>query len=185
MKPKKVTSYPDQGYPSIHELTCERRDFLRRLVVGAVSVGVGSRLLAACTPTSEGLVGHVVGSELITVRLPGEGTAGVYLSDWYGGYLVYRVVFTTYSEQLAGYYQVQPSMGLQVAGGVLSTHSCSDMWVAETVREMEGAIKDAFVAHHRDVTGDLESEIHTLSLEVVSCESTDMPDGGADMPDYP
>ena len=64
MKPRKLDSYPPQSYPGIDRYRCERREFLRKVVLGAVSVGLcaalagyGPALLASYQRTHSRLVG--------------------------------------------------------------------------------------------------------------------------------
>jgi hypothetical protein len=177
MARKRVESKPEPGYPNLSQYTCERRQFLRKLALGALAAGVGGRVLAACTSTSdiEGRPGT-----LHTVRLPGEGFASAYMS--YDEYLRYSVTFTTYSEALAEAYRGSDSEGLVVCSGVLSGSSCAE--IESSHAAIRDALRSALESHYLETHADEGAGIHTLTFHVEECE-TALIGGDIEEPGYP
>ena len=177
---KKVKVAARQGYPSLSQYVCERRQFLRKLALGAVTLGVGSRVLPACTSTG-GITGNPDPRTLHTVRMPGEGFASAYIS--YDSYLRYAVTITSYNEALAAYLASPESDGLVVTGAALNGTACEDY--DGPLGALEARILSALDAHYFDLFADEGPGIESVLLEVDHCEYSPL-DGGIDEPSpYP
>jgi hypothetical protein len=177
MARKRVESTPEPGYPSLSQYTCERRQFLRNLALGALAAGVGGRVLAACTSTSdiEGRPGT-----LHTVRLPGEGFASAYLG--FDDYLRYFVSFTTYDPALAEHYRSNDTEGIVALSGVLSASSCEE--IERSHAAISDALRSALESHYFETHADDGAGIHELTFHVEECE-TAMIGGDIEEPGYP
>jgi hypothetical protein len=177
------------GYPNLSQFVCGRRRFLRTLTLGAVSLGVGSRLLSACTE-STGIVGSTrrdgesredPEADLHNVRLPESGFASAYLShatDPGGGnedFLHYAVSFSTYNERLAHYYRDAVEETLAMLAEGLYGHTCHHVENQPTL--IEDKIRDILERHYTDIHGHEEPLIHTLLLIVDYCEHYTVPAG--------
>ncbi len=177
MARKRVQTAAEPGYPNIAQYACERRQFLRKLALGALTLGVGGRVLAACTSTS-GIEGRP--GTLHTVRLPGEGFASAYIG--FDDYLRYFVSFTTYSEAFAEYFRSGDSEGLVVLAGVLSGSSCEE--IEGSPAAVRGALRSALESHYFETFADDGAGIHELTFHVEECE-TAMIGGDIEEPGYP
>ncbi len=177
MARKRVESTSQPGYPNLSQYTCERRQFLRKLALGALAAGVGGRVLAACTSTS-GIEGRP--GTLHTVRLPGEGFASAYIG--FDDYLRYSVTFTTYNEALAEHYRSSDSEGLMVLSGVLSGSSCEE--IESSPAAVRGALRTALETHYFETYAGDGAGIHELTFHVEECE-TAMIGGDIEEPGYP
>jgi len=173
---KKVETASDEGYPSLSQYVCERRQFLRKLALGAVALGVGSRVLSACTSTG-GITGNPDPRTLHTVRLPGEGFASAYIS--FDHYLRYSVTITTYNEALAVYFRSPESEALTVMAAALSGTTCEDY--DRPLGSLEARLLSALDDHYFGLFADDGPGIETADLLVETCE-TAMMDGGMDEP---
>jgi hypothetical protein len=163
--PRRVESISEPGYPSLGEYACGRRQFLRKLGLGALAVGAG-RLLAACE-SSRGISGHAVPGELFTVRLPEEGSASAYLG--YDEYMRFSVTLSTYDEEMAGYFRGTRLDALEIVTRLFDGLSCSDF--ETSLRSIERSVRDALEAHHTEVRGDTGASIHSLEIAVETCET--------------
>ncbi|MBW2263046.1 MAG: twin-arginine translocation signal domain-containing protein [Deltaproteobacteria bacterium] len=176
-KPQRSAHHP--GYPALSDVTCGRRQFLGKLAVGAVALGVGSRLLAACTSTS-GIDGRPNPGTLHTVRLPGEGFASAYIG--FDDYLRYFVSFTTYNEAFAEYFRSSDSEGLVVLSGVLNESTCEE--IESSPGTIQRALLAALESHYFETFVDDGAGIHELTFHVEECE-TAMIAGDIEEPGYP
>ncbi|MBW2263047.1 MAG: twin-arginine translocation signal domain-containing protein [Deltaproteobacteria bacterium] len=177
---KRVDTTSGQGYPSLSQYVCERRQFLRKLALGAVTLGLGSRVLSACTSTG-GIIGNPDPRTLHTVRLPGEGFASAYIS--FDNYLRYSVTITTYNEALAVYFRSPESEGLTVMAMALSATTCEDY--DGPLGSIEAALQAALEEHYFDLFADEGPGLETVQLLVETCEFAAM-DGGMEEPSpYP
>jgi len=179
MARKRVESTVEPGYPNLSQYRCERRQFLRKLALGALAAGVGGRILSACTSTGD-ITGNPNPRTLHTVRLPGEGFASAYMS--YDEYLRYSVTFTTYNEAFAEAYRGSDSEGLVVCSGVLSGSSCVE--IESSPAAIRAALRSALETHYLETYADDGAGIHELSLHVEECE-TAMMAGDIEEPGYP
>jgi hypothetical protein len=179
-RPKRVASEPGPGYPSLEGYACERRGFLRRLFIGAVTLGVGSRALSACT-SSVSIDGGREDPELLTVRLPGAGFASAYLNP--DEYVRFAVTFTTYNEALAAYFRSHESEGLAVMSNALSPFHCTDFGSRMTAARaaLAAALEDHYLSLHDD-EGRL---VNSLDLVVDTCEYAPPIGGVMEDPGYP
>ncbi|MBW2263045.1 MAG: hypothetical protein JRG91_13790 [Deltaproteobacteria bacterium] len=178
MARKRVESTPEPGYPNLLQYVCERRQFLRKLALGVLTVGVGGRVLAACTSTN-GIDGRP--GTLHTVRLPGEGFASAYIS--FDNYLRYSVTITTYNEALAVYFRSPESDGLSVMAVALSGTTCEDF--SGPLGSVEAALQAALEEHYFGLFADEGPGIETAQLHVETCEIAAM-DGVMEEPSpYP
>jgi hypothetical protein len=173
---KRVEQATDQGYPSLSQYTCERRQFLRRLALGALAAGVGGRLLAACTSTDD-ITGNPDPRTLLTVRLPAEGFASAYIS--WDHYLRYAVTITTYNEALAAYLRGPESEALTVMASALSDTTCEDY--EGSLGGIEARLLAALEGHYFGLFADDGPGIESASLAIETCETAPL-DGGVDEP---
>ncbi len=173
---KRVETASDQGYPSLTQYVCERRQFLRKLALGAVALGVGSRVLPGCTSTG-GITGSPDPRTLHTVRLPGDGFASAYIS--YDHYLRYCVTITTYNEALAVYFRSPESEALTVMAAALNDTTCTDY--EGPLGSLESRLLGALEEHYFGVFADDGPGIEQATLLVETCETAPM-DGGIDEP---
>jgi len=173
---KRVETASDQGYPSVSQYRCERRQFLRRLALGALAAGVGGRILSACTSTGD-ITGNPDPRTLHTVRLPGEGFASAYIS--WGHYLRYSLTITTYNEALAATFRDPGSEALTVMASALSDTTCEDY--AGSLGWLEARLLAALEEHYFGVFADDGTGIESAALAIESCETAPM-DGGVDEP---
>ena len=176
MARKRVESKEQPGYPNLAQYACERRQFLRKLALGALAVGVGSRVLG-CT-SSRGISGQP--GTLHTVRLPGEGFASAYMT--HDEYLRYCVTFTTYNEAFAETYRTSESEGLVALSAVLSGSSCVE--IESSPGDVRRALRAALETHYGETYSDDGPGIHELTLHVEECE-TAMMAGDIEEPGYP
>jgi hypothetical protein len=181
-KPHRVLTDQADRYPDLEQFAVDRRAFLRKLAIGAVGLGVGGRILAACTSTT-GISGTAQTPELYEVRLPGSGFSGAYLR--YDDYLEYAVVITTYSEQLASFYRSTESIGLDAVSAVLSVYQCHELEDMALRPSIRAELVDALSGRYREEGGDPLSEVHTLQLLIESCEYVGAMDGGMSLPMWP
>ena len=179
MARKRVESTPEPGYPNLLQYACERRQFLRKLALGALTLGVGGRVLAAGTATS-GIDGRPNPGTLHTVRLPGEGFASAYIG--FDDYLRYFVSFTTYNEAFAEYFRSSDSEGLVVLTGVLGGSSCDE--IESSPGTIRSAIRSALESHYFETFADEGAGVHELTFHVEECE-TAMIGGDIEEPGYP
>ncbi len=182
-RPVKAKDRSGQAYPTLEQFACERREFLQRLALGAISIGVGGRLLSACTSTTE-LSGIVPEPDLFAIRLPAEGFASAYLGRG-SEYLRFAVRLTTENEALASYYRAAEAEGTGVASGAIAPFSCSEVADPAMQATIQASLIQALDANYDASVDDPGPRIRTLSLEVESCEYIGGPDGGVDMPEYP
>jgi hypothetical protein len=184
-KPKKLDRYPEQSYPSLDQAMCDRRGFLRRMIVGAAAATVGGRILAACTSTTD-ISGALPEGELHTVRLPGEGLGGAYVrpDGWeYDAYVTFAVTFTTRDRTLADLFREDETTGLGVCSATLSSYTCPEI---ETNREaVASSIRAALEDGFREMTGREGGGILSLELMVDSCQGLEGPGGVVEEPYYP
>lgn len=179
-KPRRVETTPEPGYPSLEGYACERRGFLRKLFMGAVSLGVGSRVLAGCESTTD-IDGSTTHPDLHTVRLPGEGFGSAYLG--WEEYVRFAVTFTTYNEALAAYYRSHEPEGLSALILGLASYTCSDFTgtMRDVRRNMAVALEDHYLSIHDD-DGPL---VESLQMIVDTCEYSTPIGGAMEDPHYP
>jgi hypothetical protein len=175
--PRPLRSASSPGYPSLSDAPCGRRQFLRRLAVGAVSLGVGSRLLA-CTSTRD-ISGNP--GMLHTVRQPGEGYANLYLDS--GEYVRFAVTFTTYNEAMAVYFRDAETEGVMAMTAAVRGLTCSTF--SDHPGQVERILQDALEDHYLGLFDDTGTLIESLDLEVQSCEVSVDIGGVAPYPGYP
>jgi hypothetical protein len=177
----RVTRKSDPAYPTLEDFACERRGFLRRLFVGAVTLGVGGRALSACT-SSVTIDGETAHPDLHSVRLPGSGFASAYIG--YEEYVHFAVTFNTYNEAFAAWYRSNEAEGLGVLAAALTPFGCSDLSSGMTAvrTALAVALEDHYLSLHDD-EGPLVNSIEAI---VDSCEYMPPIGGGvAEDPHYP
>ncbi|MBW2263048.1 MAG: twin-arginine translocation signal domain-containing protein [Deltaproteobacteria bacterium] len=178
--PRPQRSAPHPGYPALSEVTCGRRQFLGRLAVGAAALGVGSRLLSACTSTRD-ISGNPNPGDLHEVRQPGEGYANVYLSS--DEYVRFAVTFTTYNEAMAVYFRENEMEGVVAMTVAVQDLSCSTFH--DHPATVKRILQDALEDHYLGLFDDTGSLIESLDLDVESCEVSVDIGGAAPYPGYP
>ena len=52
--PTRIEHGTDAGYPTLEEFNCGRRSFLKKIAVGALSLGVGTTMVSACSDAFRG-----------------------------------------------------------------------------------------------------------------------------------
>jgi len=177
-RPLKISPVP--GYPSLSDAPCGRRQFLRKIALGALAAGVGSRVLAACTSTGD-ITGNPNPGTLHEVRQPGEGYANVYMSS--DEYVRFAVTFTTYNEAMAAYFRENEMEGVVAMTVAVQDLSCS--MFSDHRREVRRILQDALEDHYLGLFDDTGTLIESLDLEVESCEVSVDIGGAAPFPGYP
>ncbi len=177
--PRPLRSAFHPGYPSLSDTACGRRQFLRRLAVGAVSLGVGGRLLA-CTSTRD-ISGNPDPRDLHEVRQPGEGYANVTLSS--DEYVRFAVTFTTYNEAMAVYFRANEMEGVVAMTVAVQDLSCRAF--DDDPGRVKRLLKDALEDHYLGLFDDTGSLIESLDLDVETCEVSVDIGGAAPYPGYP
>lgn len=172
---KKVETTPEQGYPTLREFVCGRRQFLRKLVLGAAAVGA-SRVLSGCYSTSER-----DDRDLLDVRLPATGFATMILDA--GEHLRYAVVISTYNAALAEYFRSNAAEGITAINEETRGYSCGDF--TGEMRRARRAFVLALEGHYTRVFDDSGPLIDSLDLIVESCEISTEIGGVAPYPGYP
>lgn len=181
-KPKKVSSYPEQAYPSLEEFSSSRRGFLKRFAIGAVVAATGGKLLSGCQIYPfDNVAGDMVGPDYYDVRLPAEGNSSVYM--YYGDYLQFAVAFVTYDEAVAEYYRNTPDDGLAVINSVLVDSDCDNL-SGDSLATMEQNLLEALSENASKRVATDGQGIASLTLLIDSCEDG-MIAGGMEDPDYP
>ena len=177
--PRPQRSAPEPGYPSLSDATCGRRQFIRRLAVGAVSLGVGGRLLA-CTSTS-GISGDPDPRDLHEVRQPAEGFANAYLR--YDEFVRFAVTFTTYNEAMAAYFRENETEGVVAMTIAVQDLRCSAF--DDEPGRVRGILQDALEDHYLGLHDDTGPLVESLDLVVQTCEVSVDIGGAAPYPGYP
>jgi len=178
--PRPLRSALFPGYPALSDLTCGRRQFIRKLAVGAAAIGVGGRFLAACTSTSD-ISGDPDPRDLHEVRQPGEGYANVYLSS--DEYVRFAVTFTTYNEAMAVYFRANEMEGVVAMTVAVQDLSCRAF--NDEPGRVKRILQDALEDHYLGLFDDSGSLIESLDLDVETCEVSVDIGGAAPYPGYP
>jgi len=208
-KTRPLEAYENPDYPQL-DLTCGRRQFLGRAVLGALAAGVGGRLLAACSSTGS-IVGDAASDgtttpdvprdstsdapadtprTLLTVRLPESGFTGTYITyadfiTWDEDcYLSHAVVLTTYNASLAEFMRSHEAEALGVVAEALDDNHCMTVLDDSSLSDLESLARLALEEWYTGRFGPTADLVESLDILVDLCECYGPMPGGMALPGY-